>query len=141
MSSNRIGALVGLTHCGVTLISATAFPNWYSYVGVPAVPLAVWLLEVWDPQWANFASPGTRWAFVLPVWGLNFSPRHGMGVREMAAGPPRVYPPELGRRLPRSSSPSITSSGWFDDRGRTSAFTGAGAHEAHRSTNTVAPAR
>jgi len=81
MSSKRIGALVGLTHCGITLISAIAFPNWYGYVGLPAVPLAVGLLEVWDPQWANFpsASPGTRWAFVLLVWGLNFLIYAGIG--------------------------------------------------------------
>ena len=79
MSSRRVGALVGLTHCVFTLVSATAFPNWYSYVGVPAVPLAVWLLEVWNPHWANFASSGTRWAFVLPVWGLNFLTYAGIG--------------------------------------------------------------
>lgn len=46
-----------------------------------AVPLAVGLLEVWDPQWANLPSdyPGQRWTSVLLIWGLNFLIYAGIG--------------------------------------------------------------
>ena len=81
MSPKRIGALVALTHLGITLLSAVAVPDWYGYIAFPTVPLAVGLLEVWDPQWANFPSdyPGRWWASSLLIWGLNFLIYAGIG--------------------------------------------------------------
>jgi len=81
MSPRRIGALVGLTHLGITLLSALGVPDVYGYVAFPFAPVASGLLEVWDPQWANFPSdyPGQRWAFVLLIWGLNSLIYAGLG--------------------------------------------------------------
>ena len=74
VSNATISLCIALLHAGAVL-STIGSPDISAILGFPCFPLAIALLERFDPRWANYSgtNPLVAWAAIFSIWVGNFA--------------------------------------------------------------------